>query len=609
MFEIIERNGLARIGSWDIEEQSLNVKTPNILFITTEGIKPPEEAEVLISDSKNQEEKPHIEALGSLFTQYNKKITDYTVSPHLVFPLSQYELNSHAADLNKEKIQSRVFVTVGSGPSVSDAVSGVDAEVYILANSLHLIRRPKEFVETVVNLRGAIGYQSLIYTPGLGAPSHIALLAYLGIDIFDSIPSIMNARIGNYLTTQGKIKNDELYEDFCYCPACRTGKKGHDTVLAHNYYTSLAELKLVRGSIHRGNLREHAESRVITEPHMVSMLRIFDSHHYHFQEKHLPTTGQEILAASYESIFRPEIVRFRERVRERYQKPPHKSVLLLLPCSAKKPYSFSRSHKAFTKVIRECGNDRVVHEVIITSPLGVVPREVELFYPAQQYDIPVTRTWSKDEIAMICDCLTSFLEQNHYDRIIVHLPDDYMFVDDCFDDFTRSCNDGPTSQASLEKLRQTLAEAVKPHKKASGQIARREALSCFAQFQFGTAGTALLEEAQVKGRYPNLRIFKNSTQTGMLVGQRGLISLTLAGGEVLAEHSAYWVRISDFEPKGNIFAVGVEDADSEIRIGDDVVVLRNDKLVGVGVAMMSPEEMTKSSRGEAVRIRHLIKTK
>ncbi len=61
-------------------------------------------------------------------------------------------------------------------------------------------------------------------------------------------------------------------------------------------------------------------------------------------------------------------------------------------------------------------------------------------------------------------------------------------------------------------------------------------------------------------------------------------------------------------PKGNIFAVGVKDADENIRIGDDVVVLRDKELVGVGVAVMSPEEMIESDRGEAVRIRHLVKS-
>ncbi len=608
MFEVVERNGLARIGTWEIVEQGSTVKTPNILFITHEDVKPPNEAEILISGSQIHQEKPHIVSTGSLFTNHNKDITDYTVSPHLVYPLSQDELNAFADAMNKEKLQSKVFVTVGKCSAISDSVSGVDAEVYILANALHLIRRPKEFVKTIIKLREAIGYQRLIYTPGLGAPSRIALLAYLGIDLFDSAPAILNARMGNYLTSHGKVPKDEMYEDFCYCPACLTEKNGYDTVLTHNYYASLAELKLLRGSIHRGRLRELVESRMMIEPHMVSMLRIFDSHHNHFQEKHLPVAGQGILAASHESLFRPIIMRFRERIRERYAKPPHKKVLLILPCSAKKPYSFSRSHKAFAKVIRECGNDRVVHEVIITSPLGVVPRELELFYPAQQYDIPVTRTWSRDEIAMVSHCLRSYLEKNHYDHVIVHVPEDYMFIDECLDDFTRTCKDGPTSQTSLETLKEVLTEAVKPYERVSGQIERREAMTCFAVFQFGTAGAALLKGALVKGRYPNLRIFKNGIQNGMLVGQRGLISLTLSGGEILAEHNTYWVRISDFEAKGNIFAVGVEDADASIRIGDDVVVMRNDKLAGVGVAMMSPEEMIRSSRGEAVRIRHLEKT-
>jgi archaeosine synthase len=152
-----------------------------------------------------------------------------------------------------------------------------------------------------------------------------------------------------------------------------------------------------------------------------------------------------------------------------------------------------------------------------------------------------------------------------------------------------------------------LTEAVKSYKNVSRQVDRKETLSCFARVQFGNPGTALLEDAQVKGRYPNLKIFKDKMQRGMLVGQRGLISLTLPGGEILKELEAYWVRISDFKPKGNIFAIGVEDADPDIRIGDDVVVSRNNGMVGVGVAMMNPQEMVESSRGEAVRVRHLVK--
>jgi archaeosine synthase len=154
-----------------------------------------------------------------------------------------------------------------------------------------------------------------------------------------------------------------------------------------------------------------------------------------------------------------------------------------------------------------------------------------------------------------------------------------------------------------------LTEAVSSYQKLNDKRQKMEALTAFARFQFGEPGEDLLSNTEIKGRYPNLRIFKGKEQIGMLVGERGMISLTLKGAEILAKSHSYWVNIDDFTPKGSIFAVGVLDADSEIRIGDDVVVLRDGELMGVGVAQMSPREMIESKRGEAVRIRHLVKSR
>jgi len=92
-----------------------------------------------------------------------------------------------------------------------------------------------------VNLRKAIGFQKLIYTPGLGSPQHIALLVYCGVDLFDSVPLILNARLENFLTADGKVNKDEIEEAFCYCPSCLHKKTDHDSILTHNYYASLSE--------------------------------------------------------------------------------------------------------------------------------------------------------------------------------------------------------------------------------------------------------------------------------------------------------------------------------------------------------------------------------
>ncbi|UCE37211.1 MAG: DUF5591 domain-containing protein [Thermoplasmata archaeon] len=609
MFEVLKRNGLARTGKWLIEEQDKEVGTPNILFLNTDRIKAPQEAEVLIVDSEIPTDWPYIKSGHSLFSISDDNIDDYTVSPYLVYPPSQKEINDYAAKLNKDNITSKVFVVAGKDESIADSVSDVDAEVFVLPNAPHLITRPRSFVNTLVNLRESIGYQRMIYTPGLGTPSHIALLLYCGVDLIDSIPLVLNARLGYFLFTHTKLQKEDITEDICFCPACREGKKDYESILAHNYYAALSELKTVRNTIHLGQLRELVEARVRAEPWMVSVLRILDRENYPFLERNIPVSGGSIIATTNDSLQRPVIIRFRNRVRDRYKKPQSKKVLLLLPCSAKKPYSFSKTHRIIRSAFKELTNRHVIHDVVITSPLGVVPMEVELFYPAQNYDIPVTRTWSKDEISMIQEGISEFLKKNRYDGIVVYLPEDYKFVGEVLDDHTNTCIDTTTSSASLEKLKEVLNDLVLPYDKIGAKKAMRESMDCFARFQFGIAGEKLVKDAEIKGRYPNLRIIRDGVQIGMLVGDRGMISLTLEGGKILAEENSYRVKIHDFQPKGSIFAVGVKDSDDEIRIGDDVVVLRDNELVGVGVAQMNPDEMIESERGEAVRIRHLVKSK
>ena len=96
-------------------------------------------------------------------------------------------------------------------------------------------------------------------------------------------------------------------------------------------------------------------------------------------------------------------------------------------------------------------------------------------------------------------------------------------------------------------------------------------------------------------------------QLGMLTEERGMISMTLDGAKILAEHNYHTVDIMDFELKGSLFAVGVKDADPSIRIGDEAVVVCNGEVKAVGVAMMSGREMKELNRGVAVRIRHKVK--
>ena len=57
----------------------------------------------------------------------------------------------------------------------------------------------------------------------------------------------------------------------------------------------------------------------------------------------------KVICSSEESLYRPEAVRWRQRME--LMKPLGDTVVLL-PCSMKKPYSNSKSHQKFRKVTR-----------------------------------------------------------------------------------------------------------------------------------------------------------------------------------------------------------------------------------------------------------------
>jgi len=78
----------------------------------------------------------------------------------------------------------------------------------------------------------------------------------------------------------------------------------------------------------------------------------------------------------------------------------------------------------------------------------------------------------------------------------------------------------------------------------------------------------------------------------------------VALGEELAERDLYTVKKHEFDMTGNLFAIGVESASPEIRVGDEVCIVNGDKLTATGTAKMNADEMVESEKGEAVKVRH-----
>ncbi len=620
MFEISQRDGLGRVTAWSLGNTTIT--TPNIFFITSERLKPFPEAEIYIADHSPQTTKPYILDSGSKFSTLIDKGTsgnpELTIPADLGYPLSCNELYE---DMEEYSEDTQVCVIHNYSDEELANKINPNAELYVLGNAIELSRSPRAFIAAIIKVKNAIGYPKPLYAPAIGAPNQFALLIYCGVDLFDTTQLILKARDGVFLSDNGSYSLDTISDvgKFCYCPACKAAeddtitKFGFEHILHHNYYSTLSELGAIRAAIYSGALREHVEQRARSEPWLSSVLKTIDHDHYDFQELYLPLTRRsKLIAVSSDAIGRPEVKRFRVRLKARYRKPASAKVLLLLPCSARKPYSNSKSHKWFRQALLNSANPSVVHDVILTSPLGLVPRELELAYPAQQYDIPVTGVWDHIEKAMIELDLKWLIENNQYDNIVVHLNGELLeIVAQQFQtlniDIIKTCNGShPTSQNALKNLTINLTEVAQEYDHVPQQERLREYMLNRLKFQFGEIGANLLENGEIiiKGKYPNLKLFRDKNQLGMLIAERGMISLTLEGAKVLAESRSFWVEIDDFQPKGSVMAVGVVEADPAIRIEDEVVIIHKNELRGVGKAAMSVPEILKSVRGVAVKVRH-----
>lgn len=568
MLEVLHRSQTARVCELKIKESVL--RTPSILSYLGEN-------------QIDEEGTLTVEGMTRTINLFGMKLsTDSFIAP----PKSSRE---QGIIIDYPGLDEAASIRI---PLPEDIRCLKDKEFLVLENAFELRNDPRRTVEVFSRLRKELGFSPIIYASGIAEPSNMALLSYLGVDIFDDVIGVLKAKTGSILTSSGEIAPpSQIAQDI--------------KVSEYNKQEYARELLLIREFIVKGRLRELVDMRAPTNPWAVAVLRLYDDQSYDLAEERCPIVGSKMACNTTQSLNRPEIKRFRNKIMTEYRPPEHKRVLVLLPCSAKKPYSLSKTHKMFTSAIRTADHDTLVHEVIITSPLGVVPRELETFYPANAYDIPVTGEWKAEEKAFIRDMLARLLE-NGYEKVICHLGDGYEFLQDLAD-MTNTVIGGTTSPASLQLLDSTLREVTTEMPRAAYQTDRMNTMASILRFQFGIAAEHIIPDAHVTGKYPYWKLFSGTDQLGMLTPERGMVSLTLEGGELLMKSGSKIVEIQDFILKGNLFAVGVIDADPAIRIGDEVVVCFDGNLRGVGVAMMPGTDMKEQKRGIAVKIRHKSK--
>ncbi|WP_049981766.1 archaeosine synthase subunit alpha [Halolamina rubra] len=526
-----------------------------------------------------------------------------TVLPHRAFPPGTREPVRESFRVDHPDIDAPSAAVISS-----EEARDLGADAYLLSDANGFVGHASAFRDAIVRTRAAIPADTALYLSGVATPRNVATLVYAGVDLVDAKKAKVRGAEGFYLTSEGERFLEDLRELPCSCSACQQPIEefGPRDCAEHNVNALRTELRVVRERIREGRLRDYVEGQARHEQWLTAAFREFDQQYEYVEERAPVVREGELAAASGDSIRRPEIQRFAERVTERYRSE-FDGPLVLVPCSATKPYSESQSHRQFHDAIQWRG-----HLASMTSPIGVVPQELELTYPAQQYDTVVTGRWSADEREFVAEVLRRYLERNEYDRVIAHVPpggytDICETVEPAVDaEFEYTVADHPTTDESLAALSEAL-EGQEAYRKRTRE---HRIIRAMAEYQFGEGAGAELfpsDEIQTTSRYPKIQVRDDDgEQLATMVPNYGVLSFTTAGARKWAESDApsKVVEIDEFVPHGSVLAPGVVDADESIRTGDEVIV-SGPKAFGVGRASMFGSEMQESTRGIAVETRHV----
>ena len=602
-FEVTKRDATARIGRLMLDKQ---YQTPLILHAGAEN--------------------PIVYA-GTLWAR--STLSTDEVGPDKLVILPDKPMPLHSEQNKVEKILQSCTAGQQAWDNRDGAIGRIihpvmqefsPADLYVLGASGQFENNARALVDAVIKIKNNTPPDTALYAPALATPDNLAVLVYLGIDIVDDTLPVLKGFNDTYMTHFSEHKCFEMTELPCRCNICSNtsiealqelnAPERCGLIARHNINKLEEERSIIVQYIRNGNLREYVEGKCRSRPWLVALLRLMDQESSYLARNTPTFRSRTMYANSSEALHRSEVITFNDRVRSRYQ-APDADILLLLPCSARKPYSISHSHWLFSRALGS--NKRTLNEVVITSPLGIVPKELELVYPAAHYDIPVTGHWDCQEREWVGECLCDYLKKNNYSHIIAHVDAAYKEIcqnaADTLDlDIIYTACGSVTSDRSLHSLGSTVntivnAQQYKPRKP---EQMKKNILRATADYQFGTdAGHILVPvNALIKGSYPKYRIYDDDVQLAALDPRTGALIPTLDGAVRLVELKTYQVKIDDFIPKGSLLAPGVVDADPVIRPSDQVIVV-NERVLAVGRAMMSGPEMVISTRGVAVDLRQV----
>ena len=442
-------------------------------------------------------------------------------------------------------------------------VDDLKPHIVVLVDAVQLAAQTGKLVEAIRVIKNRFP-GSLLWTPGLGGPDNAAVLAWFGVDIFDFSRAGFAVASGHLLTAFG--------------PRAPLDGEECSPAVAVNHYDQ--SLRSVRSAITSGTIRTLAEQQSLNSPKLVEHMRFFDKmmkSSENVMRIHPMNIGRidYLSTTSHQDASVEHWVDFVSNI---YQVPEGlDNVLVLLPCSARKPYRLSKSHRKFIQAL----GTNACHEVMVTSPLGLVPRDLEDVWPAAFYDIPVTGDWSIDELQRIKSMVGTLVERHDYNRIINHSGMNLEI--DGFDIIDTRQGESSGSRTALQRLTeavQTAKEDLRIHRR-KGEKVNLDRFRSISRYLHKSDDW--LNECRVRGKPPRWKIERDGKQIALWSFERAGFSFSKEAVKYLDSCSALprVHLVDDVKWKGDLHYGIVKSFEAGIRMGQDLIVMQNDLAIGL----------------------------
>ncbi len=497
----------------------------------------------------------------------------------------------------QETINRNLMINIPFSPDLErnlDDFTSLGIGIVSLGDISSLLNHPEYLIKYITVTKQKFSPDVILYAPSV--PSfYFPILSYLGIDLFDFT-------FLTTISTTGENQTPVIFE--------------HGNTHSDYIYT----LNRVRRALKINKLRDLARVYANSYPPQKTLLKKIDQKHSLEQQTSL--YGAETLYCTDDTdLTRPEVSLFRERVANRFSVPSYTRGIIFLPCSARKPYSQSKSHASFRHVIKRSLKSarHSVMEIILTSPLGVVPRDLEYTFPAAHYDIPVTGDWSNVERNHLAQDLRQLLSKCSDSTILIGYvkgAEREVLKAVCLEQNRKIHLIGEditslTSKEGLFQLNLLLKEKLLalPRLKVNNQLEFLRTV-CDYQFGQGTGNKLIPDTVQIRGRKEiGLRVTLNGKHLLTFRKSTGLLTLSLEAARLLFGHSENIVKFDGDHIQGStIFANAIKEAHSEIRINDEVIIVNNEnEIIATGVAYLPGNLLVSMKHGFGIKIRQKVK--